>query len=59
MIRNTSDGRVIFTHEAEESRVDRALRLHAEYTAARKASTEATASLDDAEFKEFRERVAR
>lgn len=42
-----------------ESRVDRALRLHAAYVAAREATRAATASLDEGEFKEFRERVGR
>lgn len=42
-----------------ESNVDRALRLHAAYVEARGASREATAALDDGEFKEFRERVGR
>ena len=42
-----------------ESRVDRALRLHAAYVAAREATRDATASLTEEEFKEFRERVRR
>lgn len=42
-----------------ESNVDRALRLHAAYVAAWAATREATASLNDGEFKEFRERVGR
>lgn len=48
-----------FQRTAPESRVDRAMRLHAAYVAARGASREATASLTDEEFKEFRERVGR
>lgn len=42
-----------------ESRVDRALRLQAEYVVARDAARDATASLDEGEFREFRERVGR
>lgn len=42
-----------------ESRVDRALRLQAEYVVARDAARDATASLTEEEFKEFRERVGR
>jgi len=42
-----------------ESRVDRALRLQAEYVVARDAARDATAALTEGEFKEFRERVGR
>lgn len=42
-----------------ESNVDRALRLHAVYVTAREATREATAALDEGEFKEFRERLGR
>jgi len=42
-----------------ESNVDRALRLQAEYVVARDAARDATASLTEEEFKEFRERVGR
>ena len=39
--------------DEDEPRVDRALRLHAAYTEACKATREATAGLTDAEFREF------
>ena len=46
----TIDARAL---DEDEPRVDRALRLHAAYAVALKATRDATAGLTDAEFREF------